>query len=141
MKYFRMTIYLSIVIHFLRMTASKLLSDTAKYSFDGNVIRVPQSYSGPSTPMYVSVVRPTPPGPLPILVCANYCIAAAVRNFLREKFQEVGFCAGYPKAALSPKMQEFVKERRIFPLTSNINTLDNYTEIYETLASMQLKEN
>lgn len=132
---------MSIALHFLRKTARKLLGDTAKYSFDGNVIRVPKSYSGPSTPIYVSVVRPTPPGPLPIVVCANYCIAAAVRDFINEKLPDVHVCAGYPKAKLSPVFQEFLKERRIFPLTGNINTLDNSTEIYETLAYVQLKEN
>lgn len=133
-------IYLSLAIHFLRKTARKLLSGTSKYSFDGNVIRVPKSYSGPSTPTYVSVVRPTPPGPLPIVVCANYCIAAAVRDFLSEKLPYVPVSAGYPTATLSPTFQESVKERRIYPLTGNINTLDNHTEIHETLAYVQLKE-
>lgn len=132
---------MSIALHFLRKTARKLISDTAKYSFDGKVIRVPKSYSGPSTPIYVSVVRPTPPGPLPIVVCANYCIAAAVRDFLSVELPEGHFCAGYPKTELSPMFQEFLKKRRIFPLTGNINTLDNSTEIYETLAYVQLKEN
>lgn len=141
MKSIHTALYMSIALHFLRKTARKLLSDTAKYSFDGNVIRVPNSYSGPSTPIYVSVARPTPPGPLPIVVCANYCIAAAVRDFLSEKLPDGHFCAGYPKAELSPMFQDFVKKRRIFPLSGNISTLDNYTEIYETLASVQLKEN
>ena len=141
MKSIRTAVYMSIALHFLRKTARKLLSATSKYSFDGNVIRVPNSYSGPSTPIYVSVFRPTPPGPLPILVCANYCIAAAVRGFISEKLPDVHVCTGYPKAELSPKFQEFLKERRIVPLTGNINTLDNYTEIYETLTYVQLKEN
>ncbi len=141
MKSIRTAVYMSIALHFLRKTARKLLSDTSKYSFDGNVIRVPNSYSGPSTPIYVSVVRLTPPGPLQIVVCANYCIAAAVRDFLNKKLPDVNFCAGYPKAKLSPSFQELIKERRIFPLSGNINTLDNYVEIYETLSSMQLKEN
>lgn len=141
MKSIRTAVYMSIALHFLRKTARKLLSDTSKYSFDGNVIRVPNSYSGPATPVYVSVVRPTPPGPLPIVVCANYCIATAVRSFINERLPDVPVCAGYPKAELSPTFQEYVKERRIYPLTGNINTLDNNTEIYETLAYVQLKEN
>lgn len=141
MKSIRTSVYMSIALHFLRKTARTLLSDPSKYSFDGNVIRVPKSYSGPSTPIYVSVVRPTPPGPLPIVVCANYCIAAAVRDFLSEKLPDGHFCAGYPKAEFSPTFQEFLKERRIFQLSGNINTLGNYTEIYETLSFMQLKEN
>ena len=140
MKSIRTAVYMSIALHFLRKTARNLLSDTPKYSFDGNVIRVPKSYSGPSTPVYVSVVRPTPPGPLPIFVCANYSIAAAVRDFLSEKFKDVHFCARYPTEA-RPRLPEFLKKRRIFPLTGNINTLDNSTEIYETLAYVQLKEN
>lgn len=141
MKSIRTAVYMSIALHFLRKTARKLLSATSKYTFDGNVIRVPNSYSGPSTPVYVSVVRPTPPGPLPILVCANYDIAAAVRGFINEKLPNVQVCAGYPKAEPSPTFQEFLKERRIFLLTGNINALNNHTEIYETLAYVQIKEN
>ena len=141
MKSIRTAVYMSIALHFLRKTARKLLSGTSKYSFDGKVIRVPNSYSGPSTPIYVSVVRLAPLGPLPIVVCANYCIAAAVRDFLSVKIPDGHFCAGYPKAELPPKFQEFVKERRIVPLTGNINTLDNSTEIYETLTYVQFKEN
>lgn len=141
MKSIRTAVYMSIALHFLRKTARKLLSATSKYSFDGNVIRVPNSYSGPAKPIYVSVVRSTPPGPLPIVVCANYCIAAAVRSFINERLPDVPVCAGYPKAELSPTFQEFLKIRRIFPLTGNINTLDNNTKIYETLAYVQLKEN
>lgn len=140
MKSIRTAVYLSIALHFLRKTARKLYRVTPTY-IDGNVIRVPNSYSGPSTPIYVSVVRPTPPGPLPIVVCANYCIAAAVRDFLSVALPAGHFCAGYPKPELSPMFQDFVKKRRIFPLTGNISTLDNDTEIYETLASVQLKEN
>jgi hypothetical protein len=141
MKSIRAAVYMTIALHFLRKTASKLLSATPKYTFDGNVIHVPHSYSGPSKPMYVSVVRPTPPGPLPIVVCANYCIAAAVRAFINEKLPDVPVCTGYPKAEPSPKFQEFLKKQRIFPLTGNINALDNHNEIYETLAFVQLKEN
>jgi hypothetical protein len=132
---------MSIALHFLRKTARKLLSDTSKYAFDGKVIRVPKSYSGPSMPIYVSVVRPTPPGPLPIVVCANYCIASAVRSFINGRLPDVPVCTGYPTAALPPKFQELVKERRVVPLTGNISTLDNSTEIYETLTYVQIKEN
>lgn len=140
MKSIRTAVYMSIALHFLRKTVRKLHRATPTYT-GGNVIRVPNSYSGPSTPIYLSVVRPTPPGPLPILVCANYCIAAAVRSFINEKLPDVPVCAGYPKAELPQKFQEFVKERRIVPLTDNINKLDNSTEIYETLTYVQLKEN
>jgi hypothetical protein len=140
MKSIRTAVYMSIALHFLRKTARKLCRATPTY-IDGNVIRVPKSYSGPFMPIYVSVVRPTPPGPLPILVCANYGIAAAVRCFINEKLPDVHICTGYPKAELPSKLREVIKERRIFPLTANINTLDNHTEIYETLAYMKLKEN
>ena len=141
MKSLRAAIYLSIALHFARKTARKLLRVKPKSVFDGKLFRVPQAYSAPVTPVYVSVLRPTPPGPLPILVCANYTLAATVRDFLEYKVPGLSVCAPYPKTPLPPTFADLVNERRIVPLTDNINTLDNHSKIYEALSFVQLKEN
>lgn len=142
MKSIRAAIYLSIALHFARKTARKLLRIKPKSAFDGKVLSVPQAYSGPVTPVYVSVFRLTPPAaPLPILACANYNLAATVRDFLEYKVPCLHVCAQYPKTPLPPAFADLVNERRIVPLTDSINTLDNHSEIYEALSFVQLKEN
>lgn len=119
MKSVRIAIYASIVIHFLRATARKLCPAAKKTENVIFVRRTPGNPPGLHSMVYVCLVRPTPPGPIPIVACADYATASAVRDFLNSRLVHYTTCTQYPKY-YEADLAARALSRKAVPLPLNI---------------------
>lgn len=120
--------YLAITIRFLRDIRRKLLAPSPKLS--GKDI------------CHTVLLRPTPPGPLPIAACAGYRTAADVARRLNAAgIPNCRFAAMYPEYKYDDRSKHHVRQKRVCPLYDNTMKLPDSTQsaLYRIFSSIDPK--
>ena len=90
------------------------------------------------------LLRPTPPGPLPVAACDSYENAARIASELNMLCRpELSFTAQYPKALYSERTKKRILAFGAFILYTDLATLPNNTQnrIYQAFSRINPSPN
>lgn len=119
--------YLAIVLGFLRDTSRKVSSSAPRFR------------SIPKTVVHTVLLRPTPPGPLPIAACAGYHTAAEVARRLNSlNLPNCRFAAMYPEFKYEDRAEHHVRQHKVCPLYENTMKLPDSTQsaLYDAFSAI-----
>lgn len=121
---------ISIAIRALRKTARKLISPAPSRPGQKDVVNV-------------VLLRPTPPGPLPVAACDGYPAARAVASMLNNaSIRGCAFNPNYPNCPYLDMAAHYVRQNRVCPLYNNISQLPQHTQeaIYDAFTGIHPEE-
>jgi len=121
---------ISIAIQALRKTARKLISPAPDRPGQKDIVNV-------------VLLRPTPPGVLPVAACDGYPAARAVADMLNNAgIRGCAFNPAYPNSPYLDMAAQHVRQNRVCPLYDNINHLPRHTQmaIYDAFTGIHPEE-
>ena len=139
MKSIRIAIYVLIAISFLRALSMKLCRPSTIKPSRECVIRRMKTAQPVLKPAYVRAVTPT--GTLPAVACIDIKTATDIRDFLNARLPHRKFTAVRVAINLPEHLKDRVIHDTAVPLCDNICSLENYMEIFDALAAIQVLEN